>query len=103
MDINEIKNRMDEFVRNRGWYGPNSQKPQSGKNLSISLAIEASELLECFQWNDRADARGVEDELADVVLYAAQIANIMEIDLEAAIERKLASNQERWMTAGMEG
>jgi NTP pyrophosphatase (non-canonical NTP hydrolase) len=103
MQITDIQSQMDEFVRSNGWYKTDSQKPQTAKNLSISLALEASELLECFQWTDRGDTPSVEDELADVVLYAAQIANVMAIDLDAVIERKLASNRERkWMTAGME-
>lgn len=104
MNLNEIKSEMDHFVTNNGWHQPNSTKPQSTKNLAISLLLEASELLECFQWNDLADTTAVADELADVILYAAQLANVMDIDLDEAVVRKLASNQGRtWRAAGMEG
>jgi NTP pyrophosphatase (non-canonical NTP hydrolase) len=104
MDLDEIRRKMDRFVRDNGWYQTNSDKPQSAKNLSISLVLEASELLECFQWSDQAEEKIVADELADVILYAVQIANIMNIDLDQAVDLKLAMNQGRkWMTAGTEG
>ncbi len=86
---------MDAFVRDRGWYADGSPKPQSPANLAASVAIEAAELLECFQWDAAASAAAVADELADVVLYAAQLANVMAIDLDAAVAAKLARNRGR--------
>lgn len=103
MNLNEIRSQMEGFVRVKGWYNENSAKPQSAKNLSISLVLEASELLECFQWTDQANRTVVAEELADVILYAAQIANIMDIDLDDAVERKLALNRNRdWITSETE-
>jgi NTP pyrophosphatase (non-canonical NTP hydrolase) len=86
---------MDEFVRRRGWYAPDSPKPQTPRNLSVSLAIEAAELLECFQWREEADPARVADELADVILYAVQIANVMDIAIDRAVAEKLRINGER--------
>ena len=104
MDLNEIQSRMDRFVTDQGWYQSDSAKPQTAKNLTISLILEAAELLECFQWNDQANQQAVAAELADVILYAAQIANIMNINLEDAVAQKLALNKtRRWTTSRMEG
>ena len=104
MDLNEVQSRMDRFVAANGWYQPDSSKPQSAKNLSISLTLEAAELLECFQWDDQGNQQAVAGELADVILYAAQIANIMNINLEEAVAYKLTLNNTReWTASQMEG
>jgi dCTP diphosphatase len=95
---------MDSFVEERGWYRESSKRPQSAKNLAISLMVEAAELLECFQWGDYAEQALVADELADVILYAAQLANVAGIDLERAVANKLDVNRLReWDTNRTEG
>lgn len=87
---------MDEFVAAKGWYAPGSPKPQDTRSLAISLAIETAEVLEHVQWSDHPpDKQELADELADVALYLLQLAHISEIDLEAAILRKLSANHER--------
>ena len=66
------------------------------RNLAISLNLEASEVLEHFQWDDDlADIPGLSDELADVALYLLQIASISGIDLEKSILNKLEKNYTR--------
>ena len=95
MDIAELSARMDEFVRDRGWYDEASPKPQEPKNLAISLSLEASELLEWFQWSKGGDVDAVSDELADVILYAVQLANVLQIDLGEALLSKLQRNSLR--------
>jgi NTP pyrophosphatase (non-canonical NTP hydrolase) len=92
----ELQSAMDEFVSSRGWYGPDSEKPQEPRNLASSISLEASEVLECFQWTNDADAAEVGAELADVVLYAAQLANVLGIDLGRALDEKLALNCSRF-------
>ena len=96
--LTEIQSAMDEFVRSRGWYGQGSEKPQLPRNLAASISLEANELLECFQWNEEADRDQVGEELADVLLYAAQLANVLDIDLGSAVDRKLERNQDRFPT-----
>jgi NTP pyrophosphatase (non-canonical NTP hydrolase) len=87
---------MHDFVASKGWYDLNSKKPQSPKNLAISLVLEASEVLEHFQWHeDTPDQEALAGELADVMLYLMQLASISEIDLGAAVEAKLAKNHTR--------
>ena len=86
---------MHNFVRSKGWYEKGSKREQSPRNLSISLALEAAEILEHFQWNESFDQEDLAEELADVALYLLQLASIAEIDLEQAILDKLEVNASR--------
>ena len=93
--IYQLTERMHDFVRSKGWYEANSKRPQTPRNLSISLALEAAEILEHFQWNEDFDRDELAGELADVALYLLQLASIAEVDLEAAILAKLEINATR--------
>ena len=96
MDIRELTTEMNRFVESQGWYEANSPRPQTLRNLAISLCLEGAEILEHFQWNDSAEnSEGLAEELADVALYLLQIACVAEIDLEAAILQKLNQNYQR--------
>ncbi len=96
MEIQELTAHMHNFVRAKGWYDVESQRPQTLRNLAISLNLEASEVLEYFQWNgELEDLDGLASELADVTLYLLQIAGIAGIDLEAAVMAKLQQNYKR--------
>jgi NTP pyrophosphatase (non-canonical NTP hydrolase) len=99
--IADLKNRVLAFVRERDW-----EQFHSPKNLSMALAAEAGELMEHFLWVDSAASRDrcretarrrkVEEEIADVVIYALEFANVTGIDLAAAIEAKLAANAQKY-------
>ena len=99
--VGEIRERVLAFARERDW-----EQFHSPKNLSMALAAEAGELMEHFLWTEsKASAatltdpkkRGkIEDELADVVIYALEFANIGGIDLAKAIEAKLAQNAAKY-------
>ncbi len=96
MDIKQLTEEMHRFVRSKGWYDEGSKRPQTPRNLAISLALEAAEILEHFQW--RAEVRGKQElasELADVALYLLQLASVTEIDLEKAILDKIEINKTR--------
>lgn len=96
MEIKELTQAMHQFVRSQGWYDPQSPKPQTLRNLAISLNLEASEVLEHFQWREAEfNQQDLADELADVALYLLQIASIAGIDLESAILEKLDKNYQR--------
>ena len=96
MDIRELTNEMNSFVTAKGWYAPDSKRPQTARNLSISLSLEAAEILEHFQWRDQAaDQTALAGELADVALYLLQLASVSGIDLEQAILDKLKINATR--------
>jgi NTP pyrophosphatase (non-canonical NTP hydrolase) len=96
MDLKELEARMHQFVGSKGWYDEDSPKAQTPRNLAISLVLEASEVLEHFQWREEtADKAALAGELADVALYLLQLASLSDIDLEQAVLDKLAQNQER--------
>ncbi len=96
MDIKQLTEEMHRFVRSKGWYAENTKRPQMPRNLAISLSLEASEILEQFQWSDEIkDKDELASELADVALYLLQLASISEIDLEKAILDKLEINKTR--------
>jgi NTP pyrophosphatase (non-canonical NTP hydrolase) len=96
MDIQELTQAMHRFVDSRGWYQPDSPRPQTLRNLAISLNLEAGEVLEHFQWNDDLqDPQGFADELADVTLYLLQLASLAGVDLEKAVIHKLDINYTR--------
>jgi NTP pyrophosphatase (non-canonical NTP hydrolase) len=96
MDITELTQAMNNFVRVMGWYEPDSPRPQTLRNLAVSLNLEASEVLEHFQWDeDLKDPQSFSDELADVMLYLLQLASLSGIDLEKAVLRKLDKNYHR--------
>jgi len=96
MDIEELTVKMHQFVSSKGWYDSISKKPQTPKNLAISLVLEASEVLELFQWEeDVVDKPALAGELADVMLYLLQLASVSNINLEEAVNKKLSINYHR--------
>jgi len=100
-NLGNLKQTVATFAEERDW-----EQFHSLKNLAVSISIEAAELLERFQWMDNAESntvveesagrQSIEDELADVVIYALQFANRAEIDLSDAIARKMAINAEKY-------
>jgi NTP pyrophosphatase (non-canonical NTP hydrolase) len=94
--ITALTKLMHNFVRAKGWYAADSKRPQTARNLAASLAIEAAEVLEHYQWEDReVDKTAVAGELADVMLYLLQLAALEDIDLEKAILDTLTRNHAR--------
>lgn len=100
MDIRELTEHMHAFVRAKGWYEANSKRPQTPRNLAISLSLEAAEVLEHFQWSESVKEKDeLASELADVTLYLLQLAALTGIDLEQAVLNKLKVNAAReWDT-----
>ena len=91
-----LSEKMHNFVMSKGWYDLDSIHPQTLRNLAISLNLEASEILELFQWGvESKNLDELASELADVALYLFQIANVAGIDLEAEILNKLEDNYNR--------
>jgi NTP pyrophosphatase (non-canonical NTP hydrolase) len=99
--ISELKARVLAFVRERDW-----EQFHTPKNLSMALAAEAGELMEHFLWAtpeqsqaiaaEPAKRSKIADELADVVIYALEFANITGLDVAAAIEAKMAANAKKY-------
>lgn len=96
MDIKQLTEEMHRFVRSKGWYADDSQRPQTPRNLAVSLVLEAAEILEHFQWHEGIkNKEELKSELADAALYLLQLASVSEIDLEKAILDKLEINKTR--------
>jgi dCTP diphosphatase len=97
----ELRARILAFAHEREW-----EVFHSPKNLSMALAAESGELMEHFLWTDGPGSlqavqdparRGkIEEELADVLIYALEFANIAGIDVATAIERKMALNAQKY-------
>lgn len=101
MDIRKLTDKMNAFVTSKGWYNPGSPRPQTPRNLAVSLNLEAAEVLEHFQWNEEVKNRDeFASELADVALYLLQLASVSGIDLEQAILKKLETNAKREWDGG---
>ena len=100
MNISELTAKMNAFVTSKGWYNPGSKRPQTPRNLAISINLEAAEILEHFQWGEEAkDKDELASELADVALYLLELASVSGIDLEQAMLKKLETNATReWDT-----
>jgi NTP pyrophosphatase (non-canonical NTP hydrolase) len=96
MDIKQLTEEMHRLVRSKGWYEADSKRPQTPRNLAISLSVEAAEILEHFQFSEHAkDKKELAGELADVALYLLQLASVADIDLEKAILDKIEINKTR--------
>ena len=96
MNIKELSQKMHEFVSAKGWYEAESRRPQTLKNIAVSLSLEASEVLELFQWQEEMVSKDkLKKELADVTLYLLQLASLADIDLEEAVMQKLEENYGR--------
>jgi NTP pyrophosphatase (non-canonical NTP hydrolase) len=97
----EIKSRVLAFARERDW-----EQFHAPKNLSMALAAEAAELMEHFLWatpeasrtipQDPPKRAKIAEELADVVIYALEFANVTGLDVAAEIERKMAANAAKY-------
>ncbi len=96
--LKELKKAVAAFARERDW-----ERFHAPKNLSMAMAAEAGELMEHFLWADAEqshqtakNSKEVADELADVVIYALEFANITGLDLASAIEAKMGENARKY-------
>jgi len=97
----ELKGRVLAFARERDW-----EQFHAPKNLSMALAAEAGELMEHFLWStpeasrvaidDPVKRAKIAEELADVVIYALEFANVTGIDVARAIGAKMAANAQKY-------
>ncbi|WP_303857426.1 nucleotide pyrophosphohydrolase [Aminicella lysinilytica] len=90
-EFDELKSELREFNEERDW-----DQFHSPENLAKSVAIEAGELLECFQWDDSYNTGEVSDEIADVMMYCFMLADKIDIDLKGEILRKLEENKKKY-------
>jgi NTP pyrophosphatase (non-canonical NTP hydrolase) len=106
--IDDLRELVRTFVDARDW-----RQFHSPKNLSMALAIEASELMEHFQWitteasravgDDEEKLQAVGEELADIVCYALAIANELNIDVSSTMRDKMKKNEIKYPAAEYRG
>jgi len=93
--IQELKSIVNQFVTERDW-----ERFHLPKNLAMSIAIEAAELMEHFQWTGAESAQdsitddsAIAQEIADVLAYTLRIAEVLGVDLSRALELKMVRNR----------
>ena len=99
--IADLRRLLADFVAEREW-----GRYHDAKNLSASIAIEAAELMEHFQWvrndelgellADEARRGAIRDELADVMCYVLALANALNLDLSDAVALKMGKNSDKY-------
>lgn len=93
--LSQLRDALREFAAERDW-----DQFHSPKNLAAALSVEASELLECFQWLTEEQSRNltpeqhaqVRDELADVLNYLVRLADKLDVNLLEAAREKMRKN-----------
>ncbi|MCF3125062.1 nucleotide pyrophosphohydrolase [Streptomyces arenae] len=101
LDVAVLQRRLAEFAAARDW-----EQYHTPKNLAAALSVEASELVEIFQWltpeesarvmKDPATAPRVADEVADVLAYLLQFCEVLGIDPLTALAAKIDRNEQRF-------
>ena len=101
MDTARTQERLRDFAAARDW-----EQFHSPKNLVMALGAEVGELADLFQWKteeqsrqlvaDSADMARVREEVADVMIYLLRLADALKIDLQHAVDAKVALNEEKY-------
>lgn len=97
--LTRLRDRLRAFAAARDW-----EQFHAPKNLAIALSVEAAELLEHFQWVSEQASRSmpadtlaaIDEEIADVFLYLIRLADVLQIDLVRAAERKIERNAQKY-------
>lgn len=94
--MKELMNKINQFRDDRDW-----RKFHNEKDLAISISLEASELLELFQWKNSEEVvesslEEIKEELADVFIYSFMMADNLNLDVEEIIKEKLDINTKKY-------
>ena len=100
MNIKKIQKQLSDFADERDW-----NQFHNPKNLAMALSVEASELVEIFQWltpeqaeeiMSTNESEHVKEEMADVMIYLIRLADKLNVDLEDAVADKIIKNGEKY-------
>jgi len=100
MNIDNIQKQLSDFANERDW-----NQFHNPKNLAMALSVEASELVEIFQWLTpeqaelvmmSAESEHVKEEMADIMIYLIRMADKLDINLESAVNNKIIQNGEKY-------
>ena len=94
--MKELMNKINQFRDDRDW-----RKFHNEKDLAISISLEASELLELFQWKNSEEVvesslNEIKEELADVLIYSLMMADNLNLDVDDIIKNKLDLNERKY-------
>ena len=107
METTGWTDRLRAFAEEREW-----QQFHTPKNLAMALSVEASELVELFQWLTPEESaeimsgeqgQAVRDEVADILAYLLRFADVLAIDLDAAMAAKVEASAKRYTVAESKG
>ena len=87
----ETIDRIRKFSADRNW-----DQFHTPENLAKSIAIEAGELLECYQWSDEADLEHVKQELADVIVYCQNMLDALGLDEDEIVNAKIDQIEQKY-------
>lgn len=103
--INQLKKLVNAFIQERDW-----EKYHNPKNIAVSVVLEASELLEHFQWSppapeeiDSEKKQQIGEELSDVLAYLLSLANVLDIDVSSAMAAKMKKNKVKYPAENFQG
>jgi NTP pyrophosphatase (non-canonical NTP hydrolase) len=105
--VKELKEKIKKYIEERGW----SILKNPG-SIAKSISIESAELLEIFQWEDFSPEKittdkkleqKIKDELADVLIYAAEMAISLDLDIEQIMKDKLEKNSQKYPVEAIKG
>jgi NTP pyrophosphatase (non-canonical NTP hydrolase) len=99
MNIELIQKRLSKFAQDRDW-----EQFHTPKNLTMALSVEASELVEIFQWltpeqsNNLTDKQmaSIKEEIADVAIYLLRLCDVLDIDIESSVMDKIKVNSDKY-------
>lgn len=99
--LQELKRQISAFAKERDW-----EQFHTPKNLSMAIAAEAAELMEHFLWKDGpgsidasnhpAKRKKIEEELADILIFSLEFANIADLDVATVIGEKMRANAQKY-------
>lgn len=97
--LDNLIQKINDFRDERNW-----RQFHNAKDLSLSIAIEAAELLEVFQWRDattavHSDMEQIKDEIADVLIYCFMLTDSLSLDVAEIIREKLRKNAQKYPPA----
>ena len=100
MNIKNIQKQLSDFANERDW-----DQFHNPKNLAMALSVEASELVEIFQWltpeqsaaiMSSGESEHVKEEMADIMIYLIRMADKLNVDLESIVNDKIVQNGKKY-------
>ncbi len=103
MTFDEATEEVIKFRDTRDW-----MQFHNPKDLAISISLEAAELLETFQWSGtdleaKSKRDKITEELADILIYCINLADVLEADIPTIIDDKIRQNNEKYPAAKAKG